>query len=99
MSDTQGKAPADHVQTVELDALILSALDARDYRWSASDIVDLTHGIAHYLTQRGVVITCAGEQVDPGIYSPHRWRRMVEDGGLLDDEPRPATPAKEDRDA
>ena len=72
-------------QNVDIDALVLSALDARTNGRSQSEALHMAHGIAHYLTERGVEITLDGEPIQPGTFSPLRFRVLVAARGLLDD--------------
>lgn len=72
-------------QTIDVDTLVKAALNARKNWQYATEVVALIGATVDYLIESGVNVTCDGRPYRP--LSPQSWGRLVEQRGLLADEP------------
>lgn len=73
--------------TLDFEVLLRSIDGATTNRMGLGheEIIQLAHGTASYLAQRGITFTLDGEPFNPGSLSPIRMRRLIESRGLLDE--------------
>jgi hypothetical protein len=83
-TDPDGAHPRLPTQVIEVGDLVV-AMDRARGSWDRGDIIDFSHGVAHYLKDLGAHIYLSGREIDPDTYTGVQWRRMVRALNVLDD--------------